>query len=313
MNKLLLALGILGTGGGAFLTVRQAAVRLGEEAQANRAAWQVQTQLLVAAQTEQARLTDRVRELRPALTRNQAPAGSPLWSELQTNAVGHFQPVLREHLLEELGFDWQISPDFIVIPKEALREFHLKAVQENRLADPVAVAFAMTPDERDSVETVMEQVRTEFKNWAAAHMEPTEPTNDVVAQYTLPSNRTLGLTLSNTLDAELVGALGQQRAELIRSAFNGWADGIGLYLRQPETLLLTRPMVSNEARLKWWVGRPRDVPFVAASDWRDLGTSSFPSKFLSVFPNGWADVAKRGGFELPEEAPPSSDKKDATK
>jgi hypothetical protein len=309
MNKLLLALGILVVGGGAFLTARQATVRLGEEARVKRAAWQVQTQLLLEAQTEQARLTDRVRELRQALTRNQAPAENPLWSELQTNAVGHFQPVLREHLLEELGFDWQTSPDFIVVTKEALREFELKAVQENRLADPVTAAFAMTPDERDGLQVVIEQVRTEFKDWAAAHVERTESRNDVVAQYTLPSNRSLGLSLSNTLEAELVSTLGRQRAELIRSAFKKWADGIGLYLRQPEALLLTRVKVGNEQRLKWWAGRPHDVSFMAASDWRDLGTSSFPTKFLSVFPNGWTDVAKREGFELPRESQPTAEQK----
>ena len=97
MNKILLAMGILGAGGGTLLTVRQAALRLGEEAQVSRAAWQVQTQLLAAAQTEQARLTDRVRELRQALAGNQARGENGLWSALQTNTVGHFHADLREH------------------------------------------------------------------------------------------------------------------------------------------------------------------------------------------------------------------------
>ena len=113
MNKILLALGILGAGGGAFLTVRQAALRLREEAQVSGAAWQVQTQLLAAAQTEQARLADRLRELRQALARNQAQGENPLWSALQTNTVGQLQADLREQLLEALGFDWKSSPDFI--------------------------------------------------------------------------------------------------------------------------------------------------------------------------------------------------------
>ena len=307
MNKILLALGILGAGGGAFLTVRPAALRLREEAQVSRAAWQVQTQLLAAAQTEQARLADQLRDLRQALARNEAQGENPLWSALQTNTVGQLQADLREQLLEELGFDWQSSPDFIVVPKEALRECQLKPVQEKRLADPVAAAFAMTPAEREQVEAAIARVRTELSDWAAANTERTDsdPTNNVVARYTLASNPTLGLSLSNALDAELVGALGQQRAELMRPAFNMWAGRIGLYLREPQLLILTRAMVGDESRLKWWAGLPRELAFLslAAQEKQDLVPSHFPANFLSIFPNGWADVAKREGFELPEESP----------
>jgi hypothetical protein len=301
MNKILPALGILGAGGGAFLTVRQAVLRLGQETQVSHAAWQMQTQLLAVTQAEQVRLKDRVRELRQALDRNPAPEQNELWSALEANNVGHLQADLREHLLEELGLDWRSAPDFIVVPKEALREFELKPIQENRLADPVAAAFAVTQSERERVEAAIAQAGLDFNDWTVAQTERTEPTNDVVAQYTVAGNETLGLSISNALDAELVGALGQQRAELIRPAVNKWAYETGFYLQESRTLIIRRCLVGDESRLLWQEGRAEWVRGLGAKDFRELAPCPFPARFLPVFSNGWADLAEREGFALPKE------------
>ena len=110
MNKILLALTILGAGAGGFLTTRQATTQLQHEANATREAWLAQTQLVAVAQSDQAGLIEHVRELKQALAQPPAVAESALWSALQTNRAGHLTPELRERLLEELGFNWQSSP-----------------------------------------------------------------------------------------------------------------------------------------------------------------------------------------------------------
>ena len=38
-----------------------------------------------------------------------------------------------------------------------------------------------------------------------------------------------------------------------------------------------------------------------AAKWDEIWNVSFPGAFRPLFPNGWADVAKREGFELPED------------
>src|SRR6266550_3708236 len=117
MNKFLLALTILGASAGGFLTARQSTIQLQHEAKATREAWLAQTQLVAVAQSDQAGLTERVRELKQALTQPQAAGGNALWSALQTNPA-QLPPELRERLLEELGFNWRSSEDFIVVSKE---------------------------------------------------------------------------------------------------------------------------------------------------------------------------------------------------
>ena len=72
MNKILLALAILGAGAGAFLSARQATTRLQHEAQSTREAWLAQTQLVAVAQSDQAGLSKHARELKQALA--QPPA-----------------------------------------------------------------------------------------------------------------------------------------------------------------------------------------------------------------------------------------------
>ena len=134
MNKILLALTILGAGAGGFLTARQSTSQLQREANATREAWVVQTQLLAGAQSDQAGLSEHIRELKHALAQPPAVEENAFWSTLQTNRPGHFTPELRERLLEEFGFNWQSSPDFIVITKDALREIQMQTIGDDTWA-----------------------------------------------------------------------------------------------------------------------------------------------------------------------------------
>jgi uncharacterized protein YlxW (UPF0749 family) len=100
MNKILLALAILGAGTAGALTARHSTIKLQGEASATRESWIVQTQALTDAQAERARLAERIRELKESLRRAEAAGNrNGLWSVLETNRIGHLAPDLREHLL----------------------------------------------------------------------------------------------------------------------------------------------------------------------------------------------------------------------
>jgi hypothetical protein len=167
MNKILLALIILSAGAGVLRTAHQSTARLQHEAKVTREAWLAQTQWIAVAQSEQAGLTERIRELKQALRQAQAVKENTLWSALQTNRADRLPPELSERLLEELGFNWQSSPDFIVVSKQTLRDLHLRGqMPDGKLTDLAATVLALTPAERGQVEAAVAGVKTDFRDWA---------------------------------------------------------------------------------------------------------------------------------------------------
>ena len=81
-----------------------------------------------------------------------------------------------------------------------------------------------------------------------------------------------------------------------------WMLLSAFWMTEPTTLIVKRYLVGNEQRLKcptsarWHAHQSGDL--MAG---RLIGVF-FPQTFRPIFPNGWADVAKREGFELPEES-----------
>jgi hypothetical protein len=302
VTKILLALAILGSGGGAFLVARQSTTLLRHEANASREACLLQTQLVAVAQNDQAALIIRVRELKEALAQVPAATENPLWLALQTNHVGHLAPELLERLFEELGFNWKSSQDFIVVSKETIHNIQMGAIQDGKLTEIATSVLALTPRERSQVEAAMQRVQIDFNDWARAHTERSEPKDDVVAQYTLHNDPSL--SVSNHFAAGLHEAVGRERAELILiSAPDYFISDIGIRHGDKSILNLKRYLIGNEARYtfqvldtygnqqQWPMSRPREVS-------RDAW---FPPTFRPIFPNGWSDVAQREGFDLPPE------------
>jgi hypothetical protein len=283
MTKLLLALAILSMGSGGFLTARYSTIRLAREMNANRDAWVLQSQQVAAVQGEQADLAARIRALKASLAQSQPVAENALWSALQTNRADNLAPELRERVLEELGFNWRFSPDFIVVTKETVRGSRSWMLLDSKLSLTAAV-LALTPEERKSIAAAMERAQAEFNDWALAHVERREPKRDEVASYFLPSDPAFQQSLSNNIATGVFAAgMGQERTELLRGSINGWMRGdIGFgtfFLGRGELLTITREMAGNEQRLSEF---------------------DFPAMFRPIFPNGWADVAKREGFEIPK-------------
>jgi hypothetical protein len=300
MNKILLALAILGAGAGGFLTARQSTIQLQHKSNAAREAWLAQTQFVAAARSDRVNLIEQVRELKQALTQPRAGEENALWSALQTNRAGQLSPELREHLLVELGFNWKSSEDFIVVSKETLRELHIRTIRHGKLTDMAATVLGMTPEERGQIEAAMQRVQTDFKDWVLAHAERSEPKDDVVAHYTLAGDPTM--SISNNFVAGILDGLGRERSQLIISTSPDWMNHNGIR-GELRTMIVSRYLAGNERRL-----RVETQNFEGRPDSRDLwqgskyGLARFPDAFRPIFPNGWADVAKREGFEMPEES-----------
>jgi hypothetical protein len=297
MNKILLTFTILGAGAAGFLTACQSTTQLQQEANATRATWLAQTELVASAESDRTGLIQNLHELKEPLTQPQAVAENPLWSVLQTNRAGQLTPELRERLLEELGFNWQSSEGFIVVSKEALREIQINAIREGKLTENAATVLAMTQGERGQVEAAMQQVHTDYKDWALSHIERSEPKDDVVAQYSLPADTTM--SISNNFATGVIAALGRERAELILLSARNWMSGIIGFPEKPTTMIIKRYLAGNEQRLKFQI---QDA-YGKNGAGEDLSRRPrFPTDFLPIFPNGWADVAKREGFEMPKES-----------
>jgi len=294
MNNILLAFAILGAGAGGFLTTRQSASQFQREAQGLREAWLAQTQQVAAAQSEQANLTERVRELKQTLAQTPGVVENALWSALQTNRANQLAPEMRERLMEELGFNWKASTDYIVVSKETIRRLQMDIINEwkGELTKTATTVFALTPEERSQFEAAMQRARMDFKEWALAHVERTGPKDDVLVKYSLPTDRVMSQTLSNNFFTALVAALGLERAQLTMfpSAYN-WMCQLGILDCTPlPATILVRRQVDGRLKASWGGFPPSDLTKGA----------SFPRGGLrSVFPNGWADVAEREGFELP--------------
>lgn len=306
MNKILLAFIFLGAGAGAFQSARQHVTRLTQKAQAASESWQICTQQLAVAQSEHAALAERIGELKQTLAQARPGAGNTLWPALQTNRADRLPAALRRRALSELGFNWQSSPDYVVVTKQAVRDVQMAAVRNGKFTDVAAAVLALTPEERGQVETAIEQVRTDFQGWVLAHIERTEPTTEVLAHYTLPKDPAMSQSISNRFNTTVLGALGRERTELILPTAQGWMKSIGLYDcdAKPMMMAVKRSPTGNERRLMVEVsspdqkGGPRLMDLV-----NQIGEFvPFPRAFRTLFPNGWADVASREGFELPAES-----------
>jgi hypothetical protein len=300
MIRIFLALTILGAGTGGFLTARQSTIQLQHEAKATLETWVTQTQLVAVAQSDQAKLTEHVRELKQALAQAPAVTENTIWSALQTNRADRLPPELRERLFEELGFNWQSSSDFIVVSKQTVRDIGMKATLKGKLSDMVTTVLAMTPEERGQVEAAMQRVPEDLKDWVLAHVQRSEPKDDVIAHYTLPTDP--AMSISNNFAAGLLDALGRERAEILLVSAQEWMVNLLKLGEKPATLIVKRVLVGNEGRLavQW---QELNGTIHSGDLWRasERRFASFPTAFRPIFPNGWADVAQREGFELPSE------------
>ena len=194
-------------------------------------------------------------------------------------------------MLEELGFNWQLSPDFIVVTKQTLREPSKGWIlNDGRLSEAAVSILVLAPVERGVVAAALERVQADLKDWVSSHLQRKEPINDVVVHYSLPGDRATTHLINGNFTNTVLEAVGPQRSELITPPAEEWIRSV---CRWESELIIKRYEVGNEQRL----GIPSKD-----TNWIDLASRPpFPPAFLPIFPNGWTNVAEREGFELPEE------------
>src|SRR5262249_35750777 len=144
-KRIIIALIILAAGSAMFCTLQSATQRSQDEATASRQAWLMETQALAHAQLEEQTLANQVRELKENLATTPAVKALPDVTTLRTN---HLSPAQREQLLEELGFNWNTSGDFLVVSKDTLRGVSLEALRGGQVTPVAANVLALTTDER---------------------------------------------------------------------------------------------------------------------------------------------------------------------
>ena len=296
MKKILLALTILSAGAGAFQIVRQSTNRLQEETAKLHQTWMVETQWLATAQIEQASLVERSGEMKRTLALTQPAPVNELWLALQTNRADRLPSKLRKRLLEEFGFTWQSTKDYIVVSKHTIRKLGIRFIQSGgRFNDAALGALAITPEERGQLEAAIEQAQTEFNDWVLGNVQRVEPADDVVARYTLAGDAITAQGITNNFFTAVAQAVGPQRTDLIRDNVLAWLRKMGVSERSTR-LTIKREVVGDDSRLKVEMrenGRNK-------SAYLPLKDDDFPKALRLLFPNRWAGLAEREGFELPK-------------
>jgi len=245
-----------------------------------------------------------LRGLKESLAQSQPVAENALWSMLQTNRADKLPPELRERVLEELGFNWQSSADFIVVTKKTVRGTGEWMLRHGKLSEVAAAILAMTPEERGQVEATIQQAQSDYNDWALPKVERREPKNGNLADYFLPGDPAMEQGINANMAAGILAALGKERAKIMQDSVSSWSvDNLGLG-KEGATLFIRRELVGNEQRLKAEISGPEQhwgyYPPPNSGYYPEF---DLPETFRPIFPNGWADVAKREGFELPQESP----------
>jgi hypothetical protein len=299
MKKFLLALLILGAGVIAFarlnlLTSQSRSSATQSRVECARLVSQVDelaasaSGLRAQVETKQTRLAET--PLSPASDPDAAgaPAGKP------SHNSGPAKPA---ELLQRLGIGWNSSADYVLVSKAALKDMHLRGIEEDGTFTPVACAILnLTPGERATVEAALKRAEAEHEAWLKTAVQRIEPAGDVVADYRLPANPKLAHQLEDEGTALVTEAVGPERADLVHKFAESWRFTHGDLGEKGIQLTVRRHTDDTQPPL-WWLMEEQGGSRCSS----DVRSKQFPELFRSVFPGGWSDVAQREGFALPED------------
>jgi hypothetical protein len=137
----------------------------------------------------------------------------------------------------------------------------------------------------------------DYKTWLQTHARREAPSGDVLAKYVLESDPEFSasalLTFTNLISTTLGserGGLFQQYAWNIMEAFGMF--GADWAYTEPTSMTIKRQGDYLQMELR----QARSMMSCGLSSWQPL-----PPAFAPLFPGGWAELAQREGFELPEE------------
>jgi hypothetical protein len=298
-----------------FGVLHQATVVARQNLAAQNAAWLQHSQQLVRLQTEQQQLTEHLREIREQLAA--LPPPSPRRQLVTKVLSGAYRTGLsateREQLRAELGFNWNTTGDYLIISKASLAGIEFDGMDGNKLTRAALGTLAITPVEQSDIEALTGQLEAARIAWAKEHVQRTEPSGDVLAEYTLPVDSEFAQTQLTTFTNGVFSALGSERAAQLVDHSGQWVVDVGM----STSMDLSKVPAQYLAMLK-----PEDIqskPTIltlkrsqSGDDWHldytleqtsgSISSSASPGQpFRVVFPGGWAEIAQREHFELPKE------------
>lgn len=306
MKRIILCLMIFATAGVCFYALRNAAGHRQQEFVANQAAWLVQTQQLAEVQAERAALTAKVRDLKRELRSSGATAfmDPALLAFLLTNDIKSASLEMQDKILTGFGQGGNSSGSYVLVSKAALTNYTLKPLKTfpngEKLTDAVRGVLAITPEEQQFVEAAFAEALGAVTAWAKANVQREVASEDMLVRYTIPTDPAFEQALSNKLFSTINTAIGDERGGLMRKFFEHWRiseDGaIG-----DRTNMLSIHRVSGQPGLGYRAGWKWAHSEAINTFPEPIKPKNFPYAFLFVFPGGWQEVAKRDGFDLPEE------------
>jgi hypothetical protein len=151
--------------------------------------------------------------------------------------------------------------------------------------------LGISPGEQSQIDSALARAKAAD----LAQVQRSQPTGDVVAEYTIQSDPILEQGISNDFSAAVRAILGPERADL--SLVRAW-DELRSKLappgQQPLSMTIRRLTVDNETKLSCEVSQGSKVSR------SEVRYAHYPSTwFLTVFPGGWQAIAQREGFDLP--------------
>jgi len=195
-------------------------------------------------------------------------------------------------LRQQLGLGWDSSPDYVLVNKCVLNRLDYSRLDSGkRPSNTVCQMLALSPTEKSALTAAQQRARDD---WQAPAVERSEPHGDIVAQYAVRAPvADAEQSLSNRLAADIVGAVGTERAKLLLPA--AWREfRNGLSSTEAETLIVRRTDENGEPDLVWETNRGNNTSK------GPVRYAYYPSSwFLTAFPGGWKTLAEREGFELP--------------
>src|SRR5215469_12754684 len=226
-----------------------------------------------------------------------APSFSPELLELLTgnalsNSPRRDSAAWRE-LRDRLGIDWNSSDEFVLVSKSVVSQFsfpHLYAVE--RPTDTADSVFALSPQEQSSISDILEQARQAM----ILRVQRNDPQGDEVAKYTIQSDPILLESISNQFSAQITAVLGTERSDLfLTRAWRELKSDLMPEGYKPVVMTIRQSRVGGEPKLTWELAQGSTITS------GDVRYAYYPSSwFLTLFPGGWAPIAAREGFELPE-------------
>jgi hypothetical protein len=313
MKRQLLAALILSAGMALFFTLRNAAARTSYDVVGLSAASQACSRQIDRLETLKRQLVEHMKETRQSLA--EQPVLRPLDALKKKVLSGaswrSFSPAECARLLAELGFDWNTTGDYLVISKKSLDAISYSALHGNKLTSTAIGALALSDEEQSAINTMTSQLMDARLAWDKEHLQRTEPSGDILAQYTLPVDTELSQTQYATFTNSIFSTLGEQRGQWLLNQSQQWLQDNGMspgfdlsnipadYSPQiadaqtPKPTVMTLKADGEEIDLNLQLGG--GSMSCTISPWQPV-----PPAFSMLFPGGWQQIAQLEGFQLPK-------------